>query len=575
MNNMFFHREKFDWRVIDMKLCIIIPNHNHGDKVIELLENLAVYQLPCIMVDDASNQHTQQILNKLAHKYQWLRLITLPKNLGKGGAVIAGFKHAWQQQFTHALQIDADGQHNCKDIPLFIKASELEPNAMIVGNPQYDHTAPKSRLYGRRITQFWVCIETLSLSMPDAMCGFRIYPLATTHKLLSKHTLGERMDFDIEIIVRLYWASCKPVSIPTNVIYPEDGSSNFHLWKDNLKISWMHTKLCFGLIPRLPMLLWRKCRPENKATHYWFQAQEAGTIWGLKFILLAYRLIGRRITGWLLYPIVSYFYCCVGKSRRASNQYIQQLKNVSTSVGIEKLSSFKHFLTFSSSALDKLSVWNNDITIQQIDFPNAEALHELGRMKKGAVILTAHLGNIEIARALSRFEPSVKINAFVFSKNAVNFNKILEKINPECKLNVIEVSETDIHLAMLLKQKIDDGEFVVIVADRVSTTQPERCTIANFLGKPAQFPQGPFILAGLMHCPVYFMLCIPVENKFKVIFQPFADSIALQRKNRQAELTTYTQKYADLLSYYCQEHPLQWFNFFDFWAQTNREMKHD
>jgi predicted LPLAT superfamily acyltransferase len=558
-----------------MNLCFVIPNYNHGATLDSLLTKLANYKLPCFMIDDASNAETKKLLADAENKYNWLTIFTLPANLGKGGAVMFGLQKAWGEKFTHALQIDADGQHDCQDIPKFISACQNAPDALIVGDPAYDSSAPKSRLYGRKITRFWACIETLSLNFPDTMCGFRIYPLAQTIALMNKRRLGLRMDFDTDIMVRLYWAGCKMVAIPTNVVYPKSGTSNFHVWKDNLNISLMHAKLCCELLFNAPKLCWRKCFQKSSKPSAWFQIQEVGSLWGLKLMLFTYRFIGRKMAYWLLYPIVSYFYLFIGKARRASKKYFETLNSYSKNTTHGKKSNFKHFLEFSSAALDKLSVWNNDVTMAQIDFPNAEAFRQLGRAKQGAVILTAHLGNIEIARALSRFEPDVKINALVFSQNAVKFNAVLEKVNPQCKLNVIEVSETDIHLAMLLKQKIDDGEFIVIVADRISTTHPERCSTANFLGKPARFPQGPFILAGLMHCPIYFMLCVKDENKFKIIFNLFAESIIIQRKYRQSEFAHYTQKYADLLSDYCEKYPNQWFNFFDFWRTEDRKKVHD
>jgi predicted LPLAT superfamily acyltransferase len=559
-----------------MKICIVIPNYNHGSTIASLLAALQPYQLPCIIVDDGSDQITKQQLAAAVQTYSFASIVTLPNNLGKGGAVIAGLRAAWQQSFTHVIQLDADGQHDTADLPTFLNEIAQHPQAVILGSPIYDATIPKGRLYGRKITNFWVSIETLSFAIKDAMCGFRAYPLALMMPILDRYKLGLRMDFDIEIIVRLYWAGAEFIAVPTKVIYPEAGVSHFDMVKDNIKISLMHSRLFFGMLLRFPKIIAgniRRSLRKNNDKQHWFQIKERGALWGLKFVLYSYRYVGRYIAYWFLYPIVGYFYLFGGKSRRASKDYLQQLATISPKIAAEKLSSYDHFMSFASSALDKLSVWNNDIKLENIEFVKLESLLERLQQKKGAMILTAHLGNIEIARALSRFQPGAKVNALVFTQNARKFNQILEQVNPECKLNLIEVNTTDIQLAMELKQKIEDGELIVIVGDRTSTTNPGRLTKAEFLQRPAYFPQGPFILAGLMHCPVYFMLCIkqPKSQQFKMIFENFAESINIQRKYRQENLQHYTQLYADLLTKYCQQYPLQWFNFFDIWQDQGNQ----
>jgi hypothetical protein len=179
-------------------------------------------------------------------------------NGGKGAAVMSGMDAAFADGLTHALQVDADGQHSLADIPGFLDASRADPEALICGVPAYDASVPKGRLYGRYATHVWVWIETLSFAIRDSMCGFRVYPLAPAHRLINEARLGTRMDFDIEVLVRLFWRGVRIINRPTRVIYPEGGISHFRLWRDNLRISWMHTRLVFGMLVRLPVLLARK-----------------------------------------------------------------------------------------------------------------------------------------------------------------------------------------------------------------------------------------------------------------------------------------------------------------------------
>lgn len=241
--------------------CFLIPIYNHDKTITATVERLLPYELPIIIVDDGSNIHTKEVLAVLAEEHKSLVLLhTLAENSGKGGAVMAGFRVAAEQGFTHALQIDADGQHDSQDIPKFLTLSEKNPGALISGQPQYDESMPRSRRIGRKITHFWVHIETLSTQIKDTMCGFRVYPLYQTVGLIKNRAIGTRMDFDIEIMVRLYWAGTPVLFIPTNVIYPQGGQSHFRALHDNVKISWLHTRLFFGMLPRIPRLVWRKFR---------------------------------------------------------------------------------------------------------------------------------------------------------------------------------------------------------------------------------------------------------------------------------------------------------------------------
>ena len=191
---------------------------------------------------------------------KWITLLTRPENGGKGAAVIDGFKEAIHLGFTHAIQIDADGQHDFNDIPKFLEASRLNPQAMILGNPIFDETVPKSRLYGRKFTKLWIWINTLSCAIADGMCGFRLYPLAAVEQLISKTHIAKRMDFDVDIVVRLYWQGVAVINIPTSVKYPYDGVSHFNLWRDNVMISKTHARLFFGMLIRIPQLLSRQWR---------------------------------------------------------------------------------------------------------------------------------------------------------------------------------------------------------------------------------------------------------------------------------------------------------------------------
>lgn len=239
-----------------MNVCIVIPVYNHEIAIPHVVAKLKNFSIPTLLINDGSSATCAQVLiDCVKYESSWLTLINRQKNGGKGAAVLDGFKVMHTLGFSHAIQIDADGQHDFNDIPKFIDASRNYPAALILGQPMFDKNAPKSRVYGRRIANFWVAINTLSLSIGDGMCGFRLYPLDAVKALMDTTKIAKKMDFDIDILVRLYWQNVDIINIPTNVIYPYDGVSHFKLWRDNFLISKIHAKLFFGMLPRIPQLL--------------------------------------------------------------------------------------------------------------------------------------------------------------------------------------------------------------------------------------------------------------------------------------------------------------------------------
>jgi glycosyltransferase involved in cell wall biosynthesis len=241
-----------------MKVCILIPFYNHAGAIAHVVDALRPLDLPCFIVDDGSDAHAQQVLAQIAQRESWVNVLRLPQNGGKGAAVMAGCDAALATGFTHALQIDADGQHDVGDAARLLDQARLHPAAMVSGEAIYDASAPRSRRYGRFLTHVWVWINTLSLDIRDSMCGLRVYPLEPTCAIWRRYRLGRRMDFDTEIMVRLHWSGVRIITVPTRVTYPRDGISHFKMLEDNVFISRMHTRLFFGMLIRLPALISRR-----------------------------------------------------------------------------------------------------------------------------------------------------------------------------------------------------------------------------------------------------------------------------------------------------------------------------
>jgi glycosyltransferase involved in cell wall biosynthesis len=234
--------------------CVVIPVYNHEHAIATVVESIRAQNVPIVLIDDGSNASCAAELDRLS-KLDHVSLLRHEHNRGKGVAVCFGLRHAFEQGFTHAIQIDADGQHALADVSRFVEEARVRPQHVVCGYPIFDASIPKSRYYGRYLTHALVWLETLSFDIIDSMCGFRLYPLAATIALLNEHGVGARMDFDTEMLVRLYWRGAPLHWIPTRVSYPLDGISHFRMFLDNVRMTSLHVRLICGMLIRLPLLL--------------------------------------------------------------------------------------------------------------------------------------------------------------------------------------------------------------------------------------------------------------------------------------------------------------------------------
>ena len=215
------------------------------------------------VVDDGSNDGSTASLQELAASDPGLHLIVLPRNSGKGAAVLAGLEAAAAAGFTHVLTMDADGQHPAALIPDFMAASQAAPAAMILGKPVFGPEAPALRVNGRKVSNGWANFETLWMGIGDSLYGFRVYPIAPLMRIMRGRRWMRRFDFDPEAVVRLCWAGVQPINKDAPVRYlsaEEGGVSHFRYLRDNILLTWMHTRLFLGFLGRLPLLLLRRWR---------------------------------------------------------------------------------------------------------------------------------------------------------------------------------------------------------------------------------------------------------------------------------------------------------------------------
>jgi glycosyltransferase involved in cell wall biosynthesis len=242
---------------------VLIPSYDTGPRVYQTVAEARAQWNPVWVVVDGSSDGTAEGLCRLAEQDPGLRVFVLPANAGKGAAVLHGLEQARAGGWTHALTMDADGQHPADLIPDFMRASMARPDAMVLGRPIFDASAPLLRVRGRRVSNAWTNLETLGAGVADSLYGFRVYPIDELATVMRGQRWMRRFDFDTEAVVRLAWRGVKPINRDAPVKYlsaAEGGVSHFRYGRDNLLLTWMHTRLMVGFVLRLPLLLWRRWR---------------------------------------------------------------------------------------------------------------------------------------------------------------------------------------------------------------------------------------------------------------------------------------------------------------------------
>jgi predicted LPLAT superfamily acyltransferase len=355
--------------------------------------------------------------------------------------------------------------------------------------------------------------------------------------------------------------------------------------------------------------------------HHWSRIAERGSRLGMQILALSCRVFGLRVTGWLLHPIVAYFLLTGRAARSASRTYFTRLANAAQSDASEAthaekadssseatreetasntsnagnagnasnstkaahdsaaarkaetprpgwLSAYRQMYAFAQAGLHKLAAWSGRVNVDAIAFDDPSAFEALAASGRGALVIGAHLGNLEMMRALAIRGAYVKITAIVYTEHARRFNNVLAGANSQFAQRLVEVSDFGPQTSMMMQERIDAGELLVIVGDRVPASESGRTIDAQFLGATAPFAQGPYVLAHALGCPVYLFFCLKeARASYRVYFEPFAERIELPRGERLAHLAAWAQRYAARLEYYCRKAPYQWFNFYDFWAR--------
>jgi len=235
-----------------VKVCTLVPCYDHGEAIAGVLEALASSGLPCLVVDDGSGPDTRATLDALAAKHGFASLVRRTHNGGKGAALKTGYRAAAERGFSHAIQLDADGQHDVGDVKRFEAAMQRDPEALVLGVPVFDESAPLARILARQLSRGLVWAACLSRAVPDPLCGFRGVPLAPALEVVDAGPTGDRMEFEPELAVRLFWRGTPVVPLDTRVVYPAEGRSHFSFRRDYPLLAALYARLLGGMLLRLP-----------------------------------------------------------------------------------------------------------------------------------------------------------------------------------------------------------------------------------------------------------------------------------------------------------------------------------
>jgi predicted LPLAT superfamily acyltransferase len=299
---------------------------------------------------------------------------------------------------------------------------------------------------------------------------------------------------------------------------------------------------------------------------HWSRIAESGTVLGMRILLLIYRVFGRWGFRIGLFPVISYYFLSRKQARQASKQYLQRLSDTYPDLG--QLSSFRHFLMFGDILLDKLLAWSGHINLDDISFVSDGLFEQALEQQQGGIIVVSHLGNTEVSNALAHQQPGLRLTLLVYTQHAEKFNALMKKMGASDQIEMYQVTEMSPAFAMLMSERVEAGEYLVIAGDRTPVTGQQRVSEVDFLGEKAALPQGAFILASLLKCPVFLMFCLKHEQRYQIHIEQFATRIEASRKQRTAIIQQAQQRYADRLAAHAYLAPLQWFNFYPFWTSS-------
>ncbi len=301
---------------------------------------------------------------------------------------------------------------------------------------------------------------------------------------------------------------------------------------------------------------------------HWAAINEASFVGGMRLLFWVCRVFGRWPFRVVLYPVLAWYVATQGRARSASSRYLARAGAPHGFTGV-----LRHFGAFAEAILDKMLIWGGLFDFSKVTVHGDAPLLEMIGQQRGALLLCSHLGNLDLCRALSMRTPGLKITVLVHTRHAEAFNAMLGKLDPRSQLDLMQVTEMTPAMAMALSERIERGEFVVIAGDRVPVASQPRVALAPFMGEPAAFPVGPYVMASVLGCPMYALFSTRQGDRYALHFERLRERVSLPRATRDAALAELAGEYAARLEHHARAAPLEWFNFYDFWQHPGSEQK--
>ncbi len=313
----------------------------------------------------------------------------------------------------------------------------------------------------------------------------------------------------------------------------------------------------------------------SRAPTHWASVGESGAVLGMWFLYWVNRLFGRWPFRALLAPVVLYFVLRQRLARGSSREYLERLEAHTGALGRPPrwLDTFRHIALFSETVLDKLLAIGGRYKFDAMTFEGREVMVESLAARRGGVVLTAHMGNLEVLRSAAERRVGLKLNVLVHTKHAERFNSVLRRLDPSTEVNLLQVTDFSPATAAMLSERVERGEFVVLAADRVPVSETGRVVWASFLGKPAPFPVGPWVLASALKCQVVLLTALHRGRSYHVRFERYLEKVELPRGRREEALRALVGGFARRLEAECAKSPYDWFNFYPFWDSVHGQAK--
>ncbi|QNP49327.1 LpxL/LpxP family acyltransferase [Diaphorobacter aerolatus] len=304
-------------------------------------------------------------------------------------------------------------------------------------------------------------------------------------------------------------------------------------------------------------------------TTHWAQIGESTFVAGMWLLFHVHRVLGRWPFLACLYPVVTYYWLTRPVARRSSLEYLERLH---ASRGVWSKApgwreSLRHFRMFAQVILDKMLALSGSYPASRVHIDGHQSILALIARGQGGVLVTAHMGCIELCQVLAEKRDGLRLNVLVHTRHAERFNRVLDRLSPGNKVRFLQVTDFSAATAMMLSERVAAGEFIAIAGDRVPV-QKSKTTSARFLGHEAVFPSGPYVIAALLKCPLFLMTCTHAGDGYALRIAELAARVELPRARRDQAIAEYARIYAAAIEDRLAGAPLDWFNFFPFWAQT-------